>query len=58
MSIRNEKNSVMIEGEKQGGRWLLPVITLVIYWSLEQWDSLMSIHDMLSVKDENILSLV
>ncbi len=37
---------------------LLPVITLVIYWSPEQWDGPVSIHDMFSVKDEKILSLV
>lgn len=38
--------------------YLLPVITLVIYWSPRQWDGPMSIHDMFSVKDEKILSLV
>lgn len=34
---------------------LLPVITLVIFWSPDEWDGPLSIHAMLSVKDERIL---
>jgi hypothetical protein len=37
---------------------LIPVITLVIYFGAEEWDGPMSIHDMLSVKNPEILSLV
>ena len=37
---------------------LVPVITLVILFSPEPWDGPMSIHEMLSVNDEKILSFV
>ncbi len=37
---------------------LVPVITLVILFSPEPWDGPMRIHEMLSVKDEKILSFV
>lgn len=37
---------------------LLPVITLVIYWSPDEWDGPRSIHEMLSVKDVDILKYV
>jgi hypothetical protein len=37
---------------------LLPVITLVIYWAPGEWDGPQSLHEMLSVKDEEILALV
>ena len=37
---------------------LIPVITLVIFFSAEEWDGPMSLHDMLCVQDEEILSLV
>ena len=37
---------------------LLPVITLVIYWSPDEWDGPKSIHEMLSVKDKRILKHV
>ena len=37
---------------------LHPVITLVIYWSPDEWDGPQSIHEMLSVKDERILKHV
>jgi hypothetical protein len=37
---------------------LLPVITLVVYFGAEEWDAPMSLHDMLSVDNPEILSLV
>jgi hypothetical protein len=37
---------------------LLPVITLVIYWAPGKWDGPRSLHEMLSVTDEEILALV
>ena len=37
---------------------LVPVITLVILFNPTPWDGPMSIHEMLSVKDEKILSFV
>jgi hypothetical protein len=37
---------------------LIPVITLVIYFGADEWDAPKSIHEMLSVKDSRILSLV
>jgi hypothetical protein len=36
---------------------LLPVITLVIYWSPDEWDAPLSIHEMLAVKDKALLAL-
>ncbi len=37
---------------------LIPVITLVIFFSPEKWDGPTSLHEMMNVKDERILSLV
>jgi hypothetical protein len=37
---------------------LLPVITLVVYFGADTWDAPMSLHDMLSVDNPEILSLV
>lgn len=37
---------------------LVPVITLVVFFSAEEWDGPRSLHEMLSVQDEEILSLV
>jgi hypothetical protein len=37
---------------------LIPVITLVMYFGAEEWDGPISIHEMLSVKDSKIVSLV
>ena len=37
---------------------LVPVITLVAFFSAEEWDGPMSLHEMLNVQDEEILSLV
>lgn len=37
---------------------LIPVITLVIFFSPDEWDGPTSLHEMMSVKDERILSLV
>jgi hypothetical protein len=37
---------------------LLPVITLVIYWAPGAWDGPRSLHEMLSVKDKELLALV
>lgn len=40
------------------GDTLVPVITLVILLSPEDWDGPFSLHEMFSIQDENILSLV
>lgn len=37
---------------------LIPVITLVIFFSPDEWDGPTSLHEMMNVKDERILSLV
>lgn len=37
---------------------LIPVITQVIFFNPDMWDGPMSLHEMLAVQDENILSLV
>ncbi|MBQ8946632.1 MAG: Rpn family recombination-promoting nuclease/putative transposase [Lachnospiraceae bacterium] len=37
---------------------LHPVITLVVYWSPDEWDGPLSIHEMLSTTDERILKHV
>ena len=37
---------------------LIPVITLVIFFSPDEWDGPTSLHDMMNVRDERILSLV
>lgn len=37
---------------------LLPVITLVVFFSPDEWDGPRSLHEMMSVRDERILSLV
>lgn len=37
---------------------LMPVITLVIYFSASEWDGPMSIHDMLSTKNKRLLDFV
>ena len=37
---------------------LVPVITLVLYFGSKKWDAPMSLHEMLAVQDEKILSFV
>lgn len=37
---------------------LLPVITLVIFFGAEEWDGPMSLHEMLSVEEKEILAFV
>ena len=37
---------------------LIPVITLVLFFSAEEWDGPMSLHDMMAVKNPEILALV
>ncbi len=37
---------------------LIPVITLVIYWSPNEWDGPKSIHEMLSVNEKELLKFV
>ncbi|MBO6214163.1 MAG: hypothetical protein J6N76_01350, partial [Lachnospiraceae bacterium] len=37
---------------------VLPVITLVIFWSPNEWDGSRSIHEMLAIKDDSILKYV
>ena len=40
------------------GDKLIPVITAVVYFGADEWDAPMSIHEMLTVEDEEILALV
>jgi len=37
---------------------LIPVITLVLFFSAEEWDGPMSLHDMMAVQNPEILALV
>ncbi len=37
---------------------LIPVVTLVIFFSPDEWDGPTSLHEMMNVKEERILSLV
>lgn len=37
---------------------LMPVVTLVVYFGDKEWDGAKSIHDMLSVDDEKLLSYI
>jgi len=37
---------------------LMPVITITIYWNSGKWDGSRSLHEMLDVKDKNILEYV
>lgn len=37
---------------------LVPVITIVIFWSPDEWDGPMDLHSMIGTNDANILSLV
>lgn len=40
------------------GDTLVPVITLVVFFSSEKWDGPLSLHEMFAIRDEKILSLV
>ena len=46
-----------LSGFHKGDR-LLPVITLVVLWSPDEWDGPRSIHEMLAVKDERLLKFI
>lgn len=37
---------------------LLPVITLVIFWSSDKWDAPTSIYEMIDIKDEDVLKYI
>lgn len=37
---------------------LVPVITLVVFWSANEWDGPKSVHDMFTIKDKRILKHV
>lgn len=37
---------------------LLPVVTLVLHWSPDEWDGARSIHEMFAVEDETLLRFV
>lgn len=37
---------------------LLPVITIVVFWSADQWDGPKSLHEMMATPDKNILRYV
>ncbi len=62
-SHRKEKNGKKPStGEYLSGFYkedrLLPVITVVIYFGASEWDGPMSIYDMLSISDEELLSFI
>ncbi len=40
------------------GDYLMPVVTLVIYWDAKSWDGPRSIHEMFQNRDSKVLSLV
>ena len=46
-----------LSGFRKGDK-LMPVITLVIYFGASEWDGPMSIHEMLSTKNEELLQFV
>lgn len=46
-----------MSGLKKADR-LMPVITLVVYFGDKDWDGAKSIHEMLSVDDDELLSYV
>ncbi|MDO5411839.1 MAG: transposase [Lachnospiraceae bacterium] len=68
MKARKNKNTTkdkmqhLTSDEYLCGFWkedrLIPVITLVIYFSPDDWDGPLSLHEMFSTQDEKILSLV
>ena len=37
---------------------LIPVVTLVVYFGAKHWDGPMSLHEMMTVQDEDILKYV
>lgn len=64
---RAQKNPTEMEKKPDAGEYLsgfyreerlIPVITLVIYFSTGEWDGPMSLHEMLVVQDPEILSFV
>ena len=62
-SHRNSEESKEINtGEFLSGFYkddkLLPVITLVMYWSADEWKAPMTLHEMFSVNDRSILKFV
>ena len=58
MGLSKKPNS----GEFLGGFYkedrLVPVITLVVYFGVSEWDGPMSLHEMFSVTDKKLLSFV
>lgn len=40
------------------GDYLMPVVTLVIYWDAKPWDGARSIHEMFQNRDSKVLALV
>lgn len=46
-----------LSGFRKGDK-LMPVITVVVYFGPEKWNGPLSIHDMLSYKDERILKAI
>ena len=59
---RKEEAEKLKNGEYLSGFYrddkLLPVITLVIFWSPDEWDAPTSLHEMLAVEDESILRFI
>jgi hypothetical protein len=59
---RKEKTKNISSGEFLSGFYkddkLIPVITLVIYFSANEWDGPRSLHDMLEIQDERVLRYV
>ena len=62
-SYRKSKNNLRLSSAEflSGFRKedkLIPVITLTVYFGAEKWDGAKSIHEMLSVQDEELLKFV
>ena len=57
MSAKKIRSDEFLSGFYKEDR-LLPVITLVIYWSPEAWDGPKSLHQMLSIKERRLLQFI
>ena len=57
VEIRKPDSAEFLSGFYKGD-WLLPIITVVVYFGADNWDAPRSLHEMLLIQDEKILSLV
>lgn len=56
-SVKPESKAEFLSGFYRTDR-LLPVVTLTLYFGADEWTAPKSLHEMLSVKDENILKFI